>query len=377
MNRDGYLKTIRREQNGPVPYFFCFCNALVEKFKRKYGDVDYHEAFRMPVREIFLRPTKLDPREVFRDYLEGREVKGIVTEWGIELEKSSVEHFSHMIGPLKDSEKIEDILELPLPDFLEDYRWEGVREQVARAKENGLITMPGIYGGNDTGTGEPTVAAFMDVFEASWYLRGLDSMLMDFYVNEEFAQALLDKITDFKVELAKKWAQAGVDILTTGDDVGTQTGLMMSRDMYCKWLKPRLAKVIFAAKEVNPDILVFYHSDGNVEEIIPDLIEAGVEILNPIQPECMDPERIIIRYGEKLSFWGTVGTQQTMPFGSVNEVKAACKKVLSLTKDRGGLVLAPTHLLEPEVPLENVEAFLEALAEHNKAWETGNMGEEK
>ena len=107
------------------------------------------------------------------------------------------------------------------------------------------------------------------------------------------------------------------------------------------------------------------------------MIEAGVEILNPIQPECMDPERIIIRYGEKLSFWGTVGTQQTMPFGSVNEVKAACKKVLSLTKDRGGLVLAPTHLLEPEVPLENVEAFLEALAEHNKAWETGNMGEEK
>ncbi len=366
--REEYLKTIRREQSGPVPYFFCFCNALVQKFKQKYGEKDYHETYQMPIREIFLNPTKLVPEERFQKYLTGRQITGVVTEWGIELEKSSTEHFSHMIGPLKDSLSVQDVLDLPLPDFLEDYRWQGVAEQIAAAKEAGLITMPGIYGGNDTGTGEPTVAAFMDIFETSWYLRGLDTMLMDFYVNEEFAGALLDKITEFKVALAKKWVQAGVDILTTGDDVGAQTALMMSREMYCKWLKPRLAKVIAAAKSENPDILVFYHSDGNVEEIIPDLREAGVDILNPIQPECMDPKKIMTQYADSLSFWGTIGTQTTLPFGTVNEVKEACRDILELSKNRGGLVLAPTHLLEPEVPLRNVEAFLEALKEHNMAY---------
>jgi uroporphyrinogen decarboxylase len=270
-----------------------------------------------------------------------------------------------MIGPLRNSTSVRDVECFPLPDFLEYYRWDGVEKTIAGQKRQDKIVFPGIYGGYDSGTNEPVTAAFMDIFESSWYLRGLDQMLIDFYENEEFAEALLEKVTVLKCKLAERWTRAGVDILITADDVGAQNSLMMSADMYRKWIKPRLKRVIEAAKAVNPDVLIFYHSDGNILEIIPDLIEAGVEILNPIQPECMDPIRLMEEYGSRISFWGAVGTQSVLPFGSPVDVEKVCHALLKARIGKGGLILAPTHLVEPEVPLENIEAFIRAVQSYN------------
>lgn len=362
--RREYLKTIRRESDSPVPYFFCLCQTLVEKFQEKYGHTDYKCQYEIPLREVFLNPTRLDPKEVFRAYLTEEERQGVLTEWGIRLEPSTTAHFSHMIGPLRNAESAQDVEALPLPDFLEDYRWEGVEERIAALKEQGKIVFPGIYGGLDIGTNKVETAAFMDIFESAWYLCGLDKLLADFCDNEEFAEALLDKITALKCALAEKWTRAGVDILITADDVGMQDGLLLSPAMYRKWLKPRLKQVIDAAKAVNPDVLIFYHSDGNIWDIIPDLLEVGVEILNPIQPECMDPVRVMEEYGDRCSFWGTIGTQTTLPFGSTVDVEQACRAMLDARKGKGGLILAPTHLVEPEVPLENVEALVRIVREY-------------
>jgi len=105
--------------------------------------------------------------------------------------------------------------------------------------------------------------------------------------------------------------------------------------------------------------VIFYHSDGNIMEIIPDLIEAGVEILNPVQPECMDPVEVAAGYGDRLSFWGTIGTQTTFPAGSPEDVRKACSDMMNTVGENGGLIIAPTHILEPDVPLKNVEAFVE------------------
>ncbi|MBT3320638.1 MAG: hypothetical protein HN389_12835, partial [Clostridia bacterium] len=283
--REEYLKTIAREQAKPIPYFFKLCKVVQDKFEAKYGHTNYEDFYDIPLREVFLGPTKLSIESRFAKYLSPEQLQGDITEWGIELVKSSVDHFSTMIGPLRNAADLQDIENLPLPDFLEEYRWEGVREQIQTLKEQEKITFTGIYGGHDTGGSANVVPAFMDIFESAWYLRGLDNMLMDFYLNEEFAVKLLDKVTELKVQLAKKWTRAGIDIIVTADDVGTQKGLMMSPDIYRKLIKPRLKKVIDAAKSVNEDVLIFYHSDGNIEEIIPDLIEVGVQILNPIQPE--------------------------------------------------------------------------------------------
>ena len=157
-----------------------------------------------------------------------------------------------------------------------------------------------------------------------------------------------------------------MDILFTGDDVGTQHGMMMSPTSWRSWLKPLLAKVIASARAVNPDIPVWYHSDGKIEAIIPDLIEVGVTILNPVQPECMDPARLKKQYGDQLSFWGCVGTQSTMPWGTPEEVRDTVKRLIQTVGEGGGLVIGPTHVLEPEVPWENVLALADAVREFGK-----------
>jgi uroporphyrinogen decarboxylase len=364
--RDEFLKTIRREQDAPVPYFFCLCQAVVESFRQKYGHTDYRREYQIPLQEIFLKPTRLDPKEVYGKYLTAEDKEGVITEWGIRLEPGSVAHLTHMVGPLRNSASVRDVECFPLPDFLEDYRWDGVEKTIAEQKRRDKIVFPGIYGGYDSGTNEKVTAAFMDIFESSWYLRGLDQMLVDFYENEEFAEALLEKVTVLKCALAERWTRAGVDILITADDVGAQNGLMISADMYRKWIKPRLKRVIDSAKAVNPDVLIFYHSDGNILEIIPDLIEAGVEILNPVQPECMDPLRLMEEYGNRLSFWGAVGTQSVLPFGSPADVEKVCHALLDARIGKGGLILAPTHLVEPEVLLENVEALVNKVRSYNR-----------
>jgi uroporphyrinogen decarboxylase len=137
--------------------------------------------------------------------------------------------------------------------------------------------------------------------------------------------------------------------------------MLMSVKMWRTWLKPRLARTIAAARAIRPDVLVFYHSDGDVTAIIPDLLEIGVDILNPIQPECMDPVALKRAYGERLSFWGTIGTQSTFPFGSPEDVRREVRARISTVGVGGGLFLAPTHVIEPEVPFDNIVAFVEAV----------------
>jgi len=133
--------------------------------------------------------------------------------------------------------------------------------------------------------------------------------------------------------------------------------------MWRRWFKPRLAQVIQVARRVKPDLLVEYHTDGYVEPFIPDLIEVGVNVLNPVQPECMNPAEIKHKYGDKLAFSGTVGTQTTMPFGAPQEVRRVVAERIQTVGRGGGLVLAPTRFVEPDVPWQNIEAFFGAAEE--------------
>ena len=150
-----------------------------------------------------------------------------------------------------------------------------------------------------------------------------------------------------------------VDYIMTGDDVASQISLIFGIDQWRKVIKPRWAKAYSAARAIKPDIEIWYHSDGNISEIIPELIAIGVTILNPIQPECLDLVMVKSNYGDKLVLDGTLGTQTTMPFGSVEDVQNVMKENASKLGYDGGLIFSPTHVLEPEVPPENIVAFVE------------------
>lgn len=342
--RENLIRALRRKNPEYVPHGFLLCESLEKTFKKKTGFTDYMEYFEMPHRFIDFLPT-IKPNDYSRYYSylpEG----AVIDEWGVAYIPSGTEHFCSMMHPMESFVSPEQVWEFPLPDILEDYRWEGYAKKVKDKKEAGLATV-NYYA--------------IQIFEPAWYLRGMENLLADMLCDEEMAKACLDKMTQVKSKMSEKLALAGLDMIIFGDDVGAQKAMMMNPELWRKWLKPTMKTAIEAAKNVNPDVICYYHSDGVIYDIIPDLIEIGVDVLNPIQPECMDPIKIKNDFGDKISFWGTIGTQTTMPFGTPYDVEASVKLMIETVGKGGGFVVAPTHIIEPEVPWENIEAFVSAV----------------
>jgi uroporphyrinogen decarboxylase len=350
--RDRALTALRRQVPDRVPREMGFTPPMLEEFRRRTGAVDPADHFDFEVRTVGLAPTcqQVD----FSPYVGPLPPGSWVNEWGIGHVPGSVYHFHDYVHPLHNVSTVEELRAYPFPNVTAEERYAGMTEEVAEWHRRGYAVQAEIP--HPSGT----------LFECAWLLRGMENLLSDFLVNPDMATALLDHLTASGVACAVRLAQAGIDVLLTGDDVGMQHQMMMSPQLWRKWLKPRLAEIIAAAKSVNPDLLVFYHSDGNIEPIIPELIEIGVDILNPVQPECMDPARLKQEYGDRLAFWGTMGTQTTMPFGTPEEVRATVKERIETVGQGGGLLLAPTHVIEPDVPWENVEAFFEAVEEYGR-----------
>lgn len=345
-HRENFLAAMRRQHFERVPFQFSFCDALKEELLRRYGTDDVVQAFDMPVQYIMLPPpaVMLD----YRAYHKHPEELSFIDEWGVGHKRGSVAHFTHFYSPMADFTTPEEVEAYPFPDMLDETRWQEVERQTRQAHQEGRAA----------------VFFAVQVFEPAWYLRGLDNMLMDFLADEEMAAACMDKMCRIQSRISRRAAQCGVDMIVFGDDVGSQRAMMMSQEVWRRWIKPATAATIAAAKEVSPDVLAMYHSDGVIDPIIPELIEIGVDILNPVQPECMDPQRIKALYGSRLSFLGTVGTQTVMPFGTPDEVRETVRRMIETVGQGGGLTIAPTHMLEPEVPWENIEAFVQAVREY-------------
>ena len=201
------------------------------------------------------------------------------------------------------------------------------------------------------------------IFECAWALRGLEELMMDFAFNPEIAERILDIPYQFHLTAAKKLVQMGVDMIQTGDDVGTQSAMMISPQYWRRFLKPRMATFISEIKAINPQLKVAYHSDGLIDPIIPELIDIGVDVLNPIQPACMDPARIKRQFGDKLCFWGSIDEQHTLPFGTPADVQREILERLNTIGKNGGLILAPTHHVQLDTPLENFWAMQRSITQ--------------
>jgi uroporphyrinogen decarboxylase len=162
---------------------------------------------------------------------------------------------------------------------------------------------------------------------------------------------------DWKTEVGRRLIELGVDMIAISDDLGMQTGLMLSPEMIRRYLLPRYRRMFQVWKKAG--VYVYLESCGNVEKIIPDLIETGIDVLDPVQPEVMDPARLKDLYGSRLTFHGTVSTQRTLPFGTVQDVKyEIISRIVKVGRD-GGLILAPSNRVVADVPLENLLAMYE------------------
>ncbi len=269
---------------------------------------------------------------------------GQVDEWGVWWKAGGFHHFAQVQSPLRGQLERERLEAYPWPDLDQPYRFAGIRERVDELHARGLA-----------------VAGFAgSVFERSWYLRGMEQLMMDMLAAPGVANDLFERTAAFQRTMARQFAEAGVDIIITGDDVAGQKQLLMNIKLWREFLKGRLAATVEAVKSANPASQVFYHSDGNVEAIIPELIEIGIDILNPLQPESLDPVAIKRKYGARLSLWGSVSVQRTMPLGTPDQVRAEVSNRIRDLAPGGGFILAPAHVLGPEVPWENIVAFFEA-----------------
>lgn len=201
------------------------------------------------------------------------------------------------------------------------------------------------------------------IFETAWALRGFERLLQDFALNPDLAEAVLEIPYRYHLEAAKRLVRMGVDMIWTGDDVGAQNAMILSPKMWRRFFKPRMAHFIAELKAINPQVKVAYHSDGVIYPIIPDLIEIGLDVLNPIQPASMDPARLKQEYGDKLCFWGTIDEQYTLPFGSTEDVRSEVRARLKSIGRQGGLILGPTHHVQLDTPMENFWAMVNTITQ--------------
>lgn len=344
-NRENYLSIAKRKGYHKMPTDISMCPSL----KKRFDEYCCRVGFEYDPHTVNIPDLKSEcaEKETFLQYYghsfkEGTKIDG----WGVAHEPGSAAafHMTKMYHPMENFDSEEQVLSYPFPKYAgaDD---SAQRETIEKAHTTDRIAVGQMQ---------------MTIWETAWYLRGMENLMVDMMTEEPIADILLDKITDIAVLRAESFVRNGVDVLFLGDDIGMQNSIMMSEELYCTWLKPRIAKVISAAKSINPNVIVFYHSCGFVTPMIPHLIYAGIDVLNPVQPECMNFAEIHEEFGDRLSFHGTIGTQTTMPFGTPDDVRREVFKNLEIAGDKGGLFVAPTHLLEPEVPVENVMAYIRA-----------------
>ena len=199
------------------------------------------------------------------------------------------------------------------------------------------------------------------IWETAWALRGLEQMLMDLVIRPDLANQILDIPYRFHLTAAEKLVRMGVDMIWIGDDVGTQKAMLIAPQQWRQIFKPRMANFISTLKEINKDVKIAYHSDGDIYQIIPDLIEIGLDVLNPIQPACMDPVALKKEFGDKLCFWGTIDEQQTLPFGTTMDVEKEVEERIQTVGKDGGLIIGPTHHIQLDTPLENFWAMVNSI----------------
>ncbi len=350
--RERVWRAMSRQEPDRVPKSAGFTPAIQEKFEQATGQTDASAYFDFDATSVGFHGPKGSrngcPPDWSRWYPQGLPEGTAISEYGTAYRPGNFYHFWRLDFPMRAVTSVREMEEFPWPDFTPADRHQHLEADVQRLHDQGWYVQ----------------GAVGHIWENCWQITSMEKLMMDFLEQPDQAAYVLDRVTANAEFMARRFAQAGCDGLLCGDDIAMQHKMMFHPNLWREWFKPRWARVWKTAREVKPDIQIFYHSDGNVEAVIPDLMEIGLDILNPVQPECVDPAKLKVQYGDRLAFWGCIGTQTTFPFGTPQEMRETVRRTIETVGKGGGLFLAPTHVLEPEVPWENIAAFFEAVQEY-------------
>lgn len=275
-------------------------------------------------------------------------------DWGVGQPEIAPGEFFPRIHPLKDAETLDALETYPhWPNMNDSTRFVHVRKRAAGlAEENEYAIFAAPW--------------LLFPFERACQLQGLDVFLMNMAIRPDFTSALLKKIAELCKTHIANFLEAlddNVDVIVIGDDLGTQESLLMSPDMYRRILKPIHADWIAYIKTTTK-AKVFFHTDGDVFPLLDDLVEIGVDILNPVQTSAGRMAELPVlkrRYGKNLCFCGGIDTHHVLPHGSTDEVRAEVRRVIQDLGSDGGYMVASVHSIMNDVPAENVLAMAEAV----------------
>ncbi len=273
----------------------------------------------------------------------------IINEFGMKM-KMGIAWYDVVRGPLENVSSVQEVMDLPFPDPNDDARFEDAERYIEKYKGEYFII----------GDVELTM------FEMAWHMVGLQKFMTDMAMGEPYIEPLIDRCMEWSIGIGKRLVELGVDGIWTGDDFGAQNGMMISPDMWRTMFKPRFAEVFSQFRSVNPDVVTMYHCDGAIAPIIGDLIEIGLDVFNPVQPNVPghEPDELKAQFGDDLSFWGAIDQQQLLPNGTPEEIDADIKAKIEALGPGGGYMVAPAHILQRDTPVENVEAFITAVKRH-------------
>ncbi len=341
--RERVLAVIRKRLPDRVPKSMDFNEAA----RRRVGDPARH--FNLDLQGVSFKPTKNDAG--FADYLArlpadaeigSRDILLSYSEWGYQPGTPEM-------NPLRATATEEQLTAYRFPDIAADYRYSGLEDRVRTLGRKGLATV-----------GYPPKLGGL-IFEAAWRMLGFGRFLEELYYDRPLTVSLMDRLTEYGAYNAAVLARAGVDLIYLADDVGCPTGLLLSPDLWRRAIKPRLRRIILSAKKAAPDVAIVYHSDGDVTAIVPDLVEIGIEVLNPVQPDRMDPGALKRLFGDQLCFWGGVGDHRLMSFGKPEAIEHEVRRRIETLGDGGGFIAAPAYDTHSDVPWANIVAFSEAV----------------
>jgi uroporphyrinogen decarboxylase len=341
-SRERVLAAARRQVPDRIPRVIELEKAVHDRLVQQLGSAGLAALLQEDIVGVAPAPTRL--RQDYRAYFSQPEMTW--DEWGRGRIWDALGQYAAYYYPLERAETVDEILRYLWPDLDAPYRYADLENQVAQGHAGGYA----VYGYLQE-----------TVFEVAWQLRSMDRLFEDISHQDEKAVLLLDRITECRVAAARAYARAGVDVISLGDDVAMQNRLLMSRRMWRSWFQPRLQQVIDAARAVRPDVLIEYHSDGKLDDLVGDLQAAGVDILNPVQPECIDHAWVKAAFGDLLAFSGGLGVQSVLPFGTAEEVREHTRKAIRTLGAGGGYIVGPSHVVERDVPLENIFAMIEAI----------------
>lgn len=334
----------RTPERTPFSWGFCATDEMAAVLTRFYADqgIDWPT-----LRDVVCDRVGVGPAYIGPTLTDGDNWLAI---WGIRTKSAdygdgSYSEFADF--PLAGMESVSDLVKHPWPDP-SWYDYATLRNHIEYGN-------PGHHRANQYSGGNP--------FELYCWMTGLEEALVNVIINPDLVVAALERITGFldqKLRRTLESAGDSIDMVFLADDLGSQNGLLISREAYRNILQPFHRRLTTVVKEVAPHARTLFHSDGAVFDILPDLIDAGIDCLEAVQTDAagMDPERLKNTFGDRISFHGAISVQQLLPRAKPDEVEAQCRRLVSILGRGGGYIAAPSHAIQVGTPPENVTAML-------------------